>query len=314
MQKATSIPLDPSVGYRGGLEIPDWDLYYTGKVRDLYRHPAHPGKFLMVATDRLSAFDVVMNETVPDRGRILTHITDFWVDHVSDWMPSAQITTEPSEIPDLPEEFHEPFQGRATWTRTADRVDVEIVLRAHLAGSGWREYQATGSLWENSIPQGLLNSDKLPEVLLTPTTKDEKDLPISWAEASAIIGNSEDAAKIRELSFKLFEEAADRAATRGAVLADTKFEFGRLDGELVLIDEVLTPDSSRYWPENDIVPGEEPPSWDKEIVRSYLRSLTEWDKTPPPPTIPTEIITKTRDRYLEICNILTGSIPAGVVG
>lgn len=312
--QAASIPIDPSAGYRGGTEIPGWDLYYTGKVRDLYRHPSHPGKILMIATDRLSAFDVVMNETVPDRGRILTHITDFWVDQVSEWMPSAQITTNPAEVPDLPEEFHDVFAGRTTWTQTADRVDVEIVLRAHLAGSGWREYEATGSLWENSLPEGLQNSSKLPEVLLTPTTKDEKDLPISWEEASQIIGNQEDAERIRELAFKLFNEAADRAGARGAILADTKFEFGRLNGELVLIDEVLTPDSSRYWPEDEIVPGAEPPSWDKEIVRAFLRTLTEWDKTPPPPAIPAEIIEKTRGRYLEICNILTGSLPKGVVG
>ncbi len=299
-------------GYRGGMAIPGWDLAYAGKVRDLYRHPDHPGHLLMVASDRLSAFDVMMQETVPDRGRVLTHITEHYLRMVEDWMPAARISCDPAAIPDLPEEVHPSLRGRVTWTREAERVDVEVVLRAYLAGSGWREYEKTGSLWEHELPAGLGKSAKLPAVVHTPTTKEKVDLPITWAEAEALIGSTEDAARIHELGIRLFEEAAARAAERGVVLADTKFEFGRLDGELVLIDEVMTPDSSRYWPADQVVEGEEPPSYDKEIVRAYLRSLTDWERKPPAPPIPAEVIARTRARYLEICRILTGSLPDGV--
>ncbi len=308
----TSASSSSTLGYLGGVEIPGWELAYRGKVRDVYRHPKHPGKALMVATDRLSAFDVVLGEPIPDRGRVLTHVTEHWLREVADWMPAARITTDVAAIPDLPEAFHDALRGRATWTRLAERVDVEVVLRAYLAGSGWREYAATGRLWEHELPDGLQKSSRLPEVLLTPTTKDEKDEPITWEQATAIIGDADDAERIRALSFRLFEQAAQRCAERGVVLVDTKFEFGRLDGELVLIDEVLTPDSSRYWPADQVVEGEEPPSYDKEIVRAWLRSQEDWDRTPPAPPIPTEVLERTRARYLEICEILTGSLPEGV--
>ncbi|MCP4094076.1 MAG: phosphoribosylaminoimidazolesuccinocarboxamide synthase [Planctomycetes bacterium] len=296
-------------GYRGGIEIPGWDHFYTGKVRDLYRHPAHPGFMLMVATDRLSAFDVVMNETIPDRGRVLTHITEYWLQEFSDWMPAARVTCDPTQVPDLPEEMHDALRGRLTWTREADRVNVEVVLRAYLAGSGFREYKATGRLWDHELPEGLQNSSQLPEVLHTPTTKAEVDEPITWAEAEELIGCKEEAAKIHQLALRIFNGAAERAATKNVVLADTKFEFGRIDGQLVLIDEVMTPDSSRYWPADQIEAGKEPPSFDKEIVRAYLRSITEWDRKAPPPTVPADVIAKTRERYLDICEILTGSLP-----
>ncbi|RMH01817.1 MAG: phosphoribosylaminoimidazolesuccinocarboxamide synthase [Planctomycetota bacterium] len=309
MPSSSSIDLDPSQGYRGGLEIPGWELFYRGKVRDLYRRPGDDEHMLMVATDRLSAFDVVMNETVPERGKVLTHITEYWLREVEDWMPAARITTDPAQVPDLPEEFHAPLRGRATWTRVAERVNVEVVLRARLAGSGWREYERTGALWDVPLPPGLKNSSPLPEVVVTPTTKAEKDEPIPWAEAVAIIGDPAAAERVRELALRLFAQAAERAERAGVVLADTKFEFGRLDGELVLIDEVLTPDSSRYWPAEAIVEGEEPPSYDKEIVRAYLRGLTDWNRQPPPPPIPAEVIERTRRRYLEICRILTGGGP-----
>lgn len=312
MALSASDKLDAASGYAGGLEIPGWELFYKGKVRDLYRYPGVEDRFLMIATDRLSAFDVVMNETVPDRGKVLTHITEYWNRQVEEWLPAARITTVPEEVPDLPKEFHDPLRGRLTYTYRADRVDVEIILRAYLAGSGYREYEKTGRLWEIPMPKGLQNSQRLPEVVLTPTTKGDHgdhDEPITWEQASEIIGNDEEAEKIRELSFRLFGEATDRAEQKGVYLADTKFEFGRLNGELVLIDEALTPDSSRYWPAAEVESGKEPPSFDKEIVRSYLRSLKDWDRNPPPPTVPADIIQKTRDRYLEICRILTGSIP-----
>ena len=311
---STSPSVDPQAGYRGGLEIPGWELFYTGKVRDLYRHLKHPDHLLMVATDRLSAFDVIMRETVPDRGRVLTHITEYWLQRVRGTIPAARITTDPTQVPDLPAEFVDALRGRATWTRRAERVDVEIVLRAYLAGSGWREYEATGRMWEHALPPGLQKSSRLPGILHTPTTKDEKDLPITWEQAVELVGNPEEAETIRRVATELFEQAAERAESAGVLLADTKFEFGRLDGQLVLIDEVFTPDCSRYWPAHELVEGEEPPSYDKEIVRAYLRSLSDWDRTPPPPTIPAEVIQRTRERYLEICRILTGSLPDGVQG
>lgn len=309
---STRPSVDPQAGYRGGLEIPGWELFYTGKVRDLYRHPAHPDHILMIATDRLSAFDVIMRETVPDRGRVLTHITEYWLQAVQATIPAARVTTDPAEVPDLPHQCFEALRGRTTWTRRAERVDVEIVLRAYLAGSGWREYEATGRMWEHALPAGLQKSSPLPGVLHTPTTKDEKDIPISWEQAIELVGNREEAEHIRRVATELFEQAAARAKGAGVLLADTKFEFGRIDGELVLIDEVFTPDCSRYWPADQVVAGEEPPSYDKEIVRAFLRSLSDWDRTPPPPTIPDEVIQRTRARYLEICRILTGSLPDGV--
>lgn len=298
--------------YRGAIEIPGWELFYRGKVRDLYRRPGDEGRMLMVATDRLSAFDVVLNETVPDRGRVLTHITEYWLREVADWMPAARITLDPAEVPELPESCHDALRGRITYARVAERVNVEIVLRARLAGSGWREYEQTGSLWGLEVPAGLRNSDPLPRVTFTPTTKAKVDEPIDWEQAVAIIGDRAEAEEIHRLAERLFEQAASRALQRGVVLADTKFEFGRLDGRLVLIDELLTPDSSRYWPAGEIVSGEEPPSYDKEIVRAYLRSLSDWNRKPPPPPIPAEVIQRTRLRYLEICRILTGNLPAGV--
>ncbi|KAA3607801.1 MAG: phosphoribosylaminoimidazolesuccinocarboxamide synthase [Planctomycetota bacterium] len=315
MNPATPASSSSSQGYAGGLEIPGWELFYKGKVRDLYRRPEDPGRFLMVATDRLSAFDVVMAQTIPDRGKVLTHITEYWNRRVADWLPSARISVEPEQVPGLPEAFYEPLRGRLTYTYEADRVDVEIILRAYLAGSGFREYAKTGRLWDHELPAGLANSDVLPEVLLTPTTKGDHgdhDEPISWNQSVEIIGNAEEAEKIRALSFRLFKEAGEKAAEKGVLLADTKFEFGRLNGELVLIDEVLTPDSSRYWPAGEVVSGQEPPSYDKEIVRAYLRGVSDWNRQPPPPDIPAEVLGKTRARYLEICQILTGSLPQGV--
>jgi phosphoribosylaminoimidazole-succinocarboxamide synthase len=309
---AQQTPVDPTSGYRGGLKIAGWELYYKGKVRDLYRWTDDPQHILMVATDRLSAFDVVMNQTVPDRGKILTHITEYWLQQVSGIIGAARITLEPEQIPHLPSQVHDALRGRCTWTRLADRVNVEIVLRAYLAGSGYREYQANGRLWDHELPTGLQKSSKLPAVLHTPTTKDEVDLPISWAQAVELIGDPDQAQRIKEVASQLFDQAAQRCASAGVLLADTKFEFGRIDGELVLIDEVLTPDSSRYWPSDQVRVGHEPPSYDKEIVRAYLRSLSSWDRTPPPPEIPAEIIARTRSQYLEICRILTGSLPSGV--
>lgn len=303
----------PERGYRGGLAIPGWELGYRGKVRDVYRRAGDERRLLLVATDRLSAFDVVLNEAVPDRGKILTHITESWTRQVEGWMPVARITVDPAAVPDLPAAARGALRGRATWAWRAERVDVEIVLRAYLAGTGWREYERTGSLWDIPLPPGLRQSSRLPEVVITPTTKSEaKDRPLSWAEAAARIGSPAEAERVRELALRLFRQAAERCAACGVILADTKLEFGRVDGRLLLIDEVLTPDSSRFWPAAEVRPGEEPPSYDKEIVRAYLRGLKDWNRQPPPPPIPPEVIQRTRARYLEICRILTGSLPDGV--
>ncbi len=299
-------------GFRGGMEIPGWELFYSGKVRDLYRRPSDPRRMLMVATDRLSAFDVVFAETIPDRGRILTHITESWVSRPETRIPCARITVHPEEIDGLPPSFHDPLRGRVTLAYVAERIDVEVVLRARLAGSGWREYEKTGTLWGQPLPRGLQKSSPLPGVFFTPTTKALKDEPITWERAAEIIGDRDDAGRIRKMALELFETAGRTCREKGVILADTKFEFGRLDGKLVLIDEVLTPDSSRFWPAGQVKEGEEPPSFDKEIVRAWLRTQTDWNRKPPPPALPAEILARTRRRYLEIGEILTGSLPPGV--
>ncbi|MFQ5749244.1 MAG: phosphoribosylaminoimidazolesuccinocarboxamide synthase, partial [Planctomycetota bacterium] len=221
-------------GFRGGIEIPGWELFYSGKVRDLYRRACDPGRMLMVATDRLSAFDVVFAETIPDRGRILTHITEYWVSRPETRIPCARITVRPEEIEGLPARFRDPLRGRVTLAHVADRIDVEVVLRARLAGSGWREYEKTGTLWGQPLPAGLQKSSPLPGIFLTPTTKAEKDEPISWERAIELIGDRNDAARIREMALELFETAARSCRRKRVILADTKFEFGRLDGKLVL--------------------------------------------------------------------------------
>ena len=276
---------------------------HRGKVRDLYDLG---DRLLLVASDRLSAFDVVLDEPVPDKGRILTGISKWWFDRTADLFPNHLISTDPADFPapfaDAPE-----LRGRSTLVKKADRIDIECVVRGYLAGSGWAEYRKTGSCYGHELPSDLTKGARLPEPIFTPTTKEDEghDLPISFDEMADRVGRDL-ADRLRDVSLEIFRTGHRIAEERGFLLADTKFEFGHVDGELILIDEVLTPDSSRYWRRDDYRPGHPPESWDKQVVRDYLDTL-DWNKQPPAPALPDEIIGRARERYLDVYRALTES-------
>jgi len=276
---------------------------YSGKVRDVY--DAGDGLLLMVASDRISAFDRVFAEPVPDKGRVLTAMTAFWADELADVSPSHLVATDPAvfpagamEIPDV--------AGRAMLVRKADMLPLECIVRGYLAGSGWKEYQKSQTVCGIKLPPGLKESSELPEPIFTPATKAETghDENISFAEAAKIVGD-DIAGQARAASLRIYNSARDYARQRGIIIADTKFEFGLDNGKLILIDEVLTPDSSRFWPADQYQPGKGQPSFDKQFVRDYLETL-EWNKTPPGPVLPPEVVAKTSATYLEAYERLTG--------
>jgi phosphoribosylaminoimidazole-succinocarboxamide synthase len=271
---------------------------YSGKVRDMY--DAGGGLLLIVASDRMSAFDVVMAEKVPDKGRVLTAFSAFWFDHLADVVPNHLVATD---LPDLPDEW----VGRVQLVRRAEMLPVECIVRGRLSGSAWKEYKASGTMHGQSLPAGLQESAELPEPVFTPSTKAEMgdhDVNISFEESVDLIGK-ELAERARDVSLELYRRGAEWAAARGIVIADTKFELGIVDGELVLADEVLTPDSSRFWPADQVTLGSTPPSFDKQPLRDYLETL-DWDKTPPPPPLPPEVIESTRARYVDAYERVTG--------
>ncbi|HVM00251.1 MAG TPA: phosphoribosylaminoimidazolesuccinocarboxamide synthase [Egibacteraceae bacterium] len=275
----------------------------SGKVRELY---AVDGRLLLVATDRISAFDVVLPTAIPDKGKVLTGITVFWLDLLADLVPNHLVTTDPAGLPEVLRPHAETLAGRAMLCRRADMLPVECVARGYLAGSGWKEYQVSGRVCGVPLPQGLRESEKLPEPIFTPATKatDGHDENITFAQAAEIVG-ADVAERLRDLTLALYRAAHDHAAERGVLLADTKFEFGFVDGELILCDEVLTPDSSRFWPADDYAPGRGQASYDKQIVRDWLEAQ-DWDKSPPAPELPDEIVARTRERYVEVYERLTG--------
>lgn len=275
----------------------------SGKVRELYAVDDH---LLLVATDRISAFDVVLPTAIPDKGKVLTGITVFWLDHLAGIVPNHLVTTDPAAFPDALGPHAEALTGRAMLCRRADMVPVECVARGYLAGSGWKEYQASGRVCGIPLPEGLRESDRLPEPIFTPATKatDGHDENITFEQAAEIVG-ADTAARLRDLTLALYAAAHDHAAQRGVILADTKFEFGYVEGELILCDEVLTPDSSRFWPADDYEPGRGQASYDKQIVRDWLETV-DWDKTPPGPDLPDEVVARTRGRYVEVYERLTG--------
>lgn len=284
-------------------------LLNRGKVRDIYEVPDKKGGapyFMLVATDRLSAFDVVMNEPIPDKGKVLTQISNFWFEKFKDLVPNHVISTTAEGYIDDPDSLRQ-LEGRALICKKAQPLAIEAIVRGYLVGSGWKEYKERGSVCEIPFPAGLKLAGKLPKPLFTPSTKAElgaHDENISPEKAGEIIGK-ELAQTVGELAIKLYQAGADYAATRGIILADTKFEFGLLDGKLILIDEVLTPDSSRFWPADGYKEGENPPSFDKQFVRDYLET-TGWKKTPPAPPLPQEIIDKTAAKYREAYERITG--------
>jgi phosphoribosylaminoimidazole-succinocarboxamide synthase len=271
---------------------------YSGKVRDMY--DAGDGLLLIVASDRMSAFDVVMAEKIPDKGRVLTAFSAFWFDHLSDVVPNHLVATD---VPDLPEEW----VGRVQLVKRAEMLPVECIVRGRLTGSAWKEYRTSGTMHGQPLPAGLQESAELPEPVFTPSTKaamGDHDENIGFDDAVDLIGK-ELAERARDVSLELYRRGAEWAAERGIVIADTKFELGIVDGELVVADEVLTPDSSRFWPADQVTLGSTPPSYDKQPLRDYLETL-DWDKTPPPPPLPPEVIESTRSRYVDAYQRITG--------
>ena len=276
----------------------------SGKVRELYS--VGDDQLLLVASDRISAFDVVMPTDVPDKGKVLTGMTAFWLDRLADVVPNHLLTTDPSAFGHGLGAFADVLRGRSMLCRRAEPLAIECVARGYLAGSGWKEYRSAGTVCGIPLPDGLVESARLPDVLFTPATKaplGDHDENISFDRASEIVG-AEVAVRARDVTIELYRRAAAHAADRGIILADTKFELGLVDGDLILIDEVLTPDSSRFWPADDYEPGRPQRSFDKQYVRDWLETL-DWDKTPPGPELPADVVSRTRERYVQAYELLT---------
>jgi len=282
-------------------DIPDIPVFNRGKVRDVYDLG---DRLLIVATDRISAFDCVMPNGIPGKGKILTEMSLFWFDLVSDIVPNHLITADINEFPRNIQSYRDQLDGRSMLVRKAERIDIECVVRGYISGGGWREYQMTGGISGISLPGGLVESQKLSENIFTPSTKAETghDENVSFDFVVDTVG-MELASEIRNLSLEIYEKARTYAETKGIIIADTKFEFGRLNGRTILIDEILSPDSSRFWPVSEYSPGGSQPSFDKQFVRDYLSGL-DWDKTPPAPELPEEIVIKTLEKYREARNLL----------
>ena len=286
-------------------EFADLHLIHRGKVRDLY---AVDDKLLIVATDRISAFDVVMDNPVPQKGKVLTRLSLFWFDFLSDILPNHLITADVEKYPAACAPYAEELRGRSMLVKKARPLPVECIVRGYLSGSFWSAYKKDTTVCGFPLPQGMVESDKFPKPLFTPSTKaalGEHDENISTARMEELVGVAE-TARIVDVCIKLYQKAADYALSRGIIIADTKFELGWFEGELILIDEVLTPDSSRFWPLDQYTPGKGQPSFDKQFLRDYLSSLS-WDKKPPPPDLPDEILAKTGARYAEAVARIIGS-------
>ena len=256
-------------------------------------------RLLFVATDRISAFDYILATGIPDKGRVLTQMTLFWLDFLQDMVPNHLLSTDMSSLP--PE-----FEGRSMWVKKAQMFDVECVARGYLSGSGWKDYKATGALCGIPLPAGLIESDALPEPIFTPATKAQSghDENIPFATVVNMIGQ-ETAERLRDLTLTIYKKASDYARSRGIIIADTKFEFGVVDGNIILADEVLTPDSSRFWPAETYSPGGPQPSYDKQFVRDYLESI-HWNKQPPAPALPADVALRTSEKYKDAYRTLTG--------
>jgi len=274
-----------------------------GKVRDIYDLG---DRLLIVTTDRVSAFDVVLPNGIPDKGRVLTQISLFWFERTASLVPNHLISADTADLPEALRPHAGELSGRMMLVRKAEPLSIECIVRGYISGSGWKDYKKSGKVCGIPLPAGLRESDRLDEPIFTPSTKAEEghDVNISFEEAAERVG-AETAARVRELSLRIYEDARRYAEERGILIADTKFEFGWIDGELALIDEVLTPDSSRFWPSDDYEPGRSQRSFDKQFVRDYLETL-DWDKTPPGPELPPEIVRKTRERYVSALERLTG--------
>jgi phosphoribosylaminoimidazole-succinocarboxamide synthase len=283
--------------------LPGLELIRRGKVRDVYAVDAD--HLLIVATDRISAFDVILGSGIPDKGRVLTQISLFWFRFLSD-VPNHLVTANVDQYPEPLQVYRDQLEGRSMLVRRARMIDIECVARGYLSGSGWKEYKAERTICGIPLPEGLQESDRLPGPLFTPATKAQTghDENISFDEAAAVIGRKL-ATELRDLTLKIYGQAAAYAETRGIILADTKLEFGFVNNKLVLGDEVLTPDSSRFWPRSLYKPGGPQPSYDKQFVRDYLESLP-WNKQAPGPVLPEAVIQHTSETYKEAFRVLTG--------
>ena len=285
-------------------DFPDLKLAARGKVRDIYDLG---DSLLIVTSDRISAFDVIMNEGIPDKGFVLTQISTFWFHQMEDIIPNHIISTEVKDFPAACQKYADVLEGRSMLVKKAQPLPAECIVRGYLSGSGWKDYKATGSICGIQLPPGLVESDKLPEPIFTPSTKAElgtHDENISFDEMVEMCGR-DIAEQVREVTLKIYSKARDIADTKGIIIADTKFEYGIHDGKLIIIDECMTPDSSRFWPKDGYKPGGAQPSFDKQFLRDYLETL-DWNKTAPAPPLPAEVIRKTGEKYMEALVKLTG--------
>jgi phosphoribosylaminoimidazole-succinocarboxamide synthase len=285
-------------------EIPDLQLHASGKVRDVYKIDSD--RLLFVATDRISAFDYILATGIPHKGKVLTQISLFWFDFLKDLVPNHLITAEVNQYPAPIHKYDDQLRGRSMVVMNADMFPVECVVRGYISGSAWKEYKASGKVCGIELPKGLKESDPLPEPIFTPATKATTghDENIAFSEMVRLIGR-EVSEQLRDLTLRVYKKAADYARTRGIIIADTKFEFGRTSRGITLADEVLTPDSSRFWPADKYKPGQAQDSYDKQYVRDYLDEI-RWNKQPPAPALPAEVARKTSEKYLEAYQQLTG--------
>ena len=283
--------------------LPELELHSRGKVRDIYKVD---GQLLIVATDRISAFDYILQTGIPRKGEVLTKLSLFWFDFFKDSLPTHVVTADVDRYPEPLRKYRDQLAGRSMLVRTAEMLPVECVARGYLSGSGWKDYKSTGAICGIPLPAGLEESGQLPEPIFTPATKATSghDINIRFEEAAGMIG-PDVAVRVRDLTLKVYKRAAEYARDRGIIIADTKFEFGFIDGELVLADEVLTPDSSRFWPADHYKPGGPQPSFDKQYVRDYLESI-HWNKLPPAPALPPDVARNTSDKYVEAYRRLSG--------
>jgi phosphoribosylaminoimidazole-succinocarboxamide synthase len=286
----------------------DLTLHGRGKVRDIYRVG---DDLLLVATDRISAFDYVLGAGIPDKGKVLTQLSAFWFERMGDLVPHHVIATDVAKYPAALQKYAPDLQGRSMLCRRTRPVPIECVARGYLSGSGWKEYQKTGKVCGVPLPAGLRESDRLPEAIFTPATKEDSghDINISEDEAAKIIG-TELTARLKQLTLEIYRRGCEHAESKGIIIADTKFEFGLVNAgnpatDVVLIDEVLTPDSSRFWPKDQYQPGGAVPSFDKQYVRDYLEAI-HWNKQPPVPSLPDTVVERTREKYVEAFKRLSG--------
>jgi phosphoribosylaminoimidazole-succinocarboxamide synthase len=284
-------------------DLPGVKLNGRGKVRDIYDLGEH---FLIVATDRLSAFDVVLPTPIPNKGKVLTQMSAFWFDHFKDFVPNHVVSTNAGDYPKNLQPFRDQLEGRSMMVKKAKVFPVECVARGFLTGSGLKDYNKTGQVCGIPLPPGLRDSDSLPQPIFTPSTKAEAghDENISEEQAAKAIGQ-DNIKRLKELTLSIYSRAVVYASTRGIIICDTKFEFGTINGQITIVDEMLTPDSSRFWPADQYSPGKPQPSFDKQFVRDYLEKIG-WNKTPPAPALPEDIVTATSAKYVEALRVLTG--------